>query len=102
MIVTNALEGWVEYSSYYLMPRVHKIIKESIPVLSAQSKYGHLPLDVWKTHAFREAVAPFRHSSLLNLLVLGDSDLELEAGRALKAEIDHTMQTVCLLKLIKL
>ena len=23
VIVTNAKEGWVEYSSYYLLPRVH-------------------------------------------------------------------------------
>ena len=23
IIVTNAKEGWVEYSSYYLLPRVH-------------------------------------------------------------------------------
>ena len=23
IIVTNAEEGWVEYSSYYLLPRVH-------------------------------------------------------------------------------
>ena len=23
LIVTNATEGWVEYSSYFLLPRVH-------------------------------------------------------------------------------
>ena len=23
LIVTNAKEGWVEYSSYFLLPRVH-------------------------------------------------------------------------------
>ena len=35
IIVTNAKEGWVEYSSYYLLPRVHQLIETYIPVVSA-------------------------------------------------------------------
>ena len=35
LIVTNAKEGWVEYSSYYLLPRVHRLIETYIPVVSA-------------------------------------------------------------------
>ena len=35
IIVTNAKEGWVEYSSYYLLPRVHRLIETYVPVFSA-------------------------------------------------------------------
>ena len=35
LIVTNAKEGWVEYSSYYLLPRVHQLIETYVPVVSA-------------------------------------------------------------------
>ena len=39
LIVTNAKEGWVEYSSYHLMPRVHQLIETYVPVVSAQTEY---------------------------------------------------------------
>ena len=35
IIVTNAKEGWVEYSSYFLLPRVHRLIETYVPVFSA-------------------------------------------------------------------
>jgi hypothetical protein len=34
-LITNAKTGWVEYSSYYLLPRVHQMVTEFIPVISA-------------------------------------------------------------------
>ena len=40
LIVTNAKEGWVEYSSYYLLPRVHQLIETYVPVVSAQKEFG--------------------------------------------------------------
>ena len=39
VIITNAKQGWVEYSSYYLLPRVHSLIELYIPVISAQSQF---------------------------------------------------------------
>jgi hypothetical protein len=35
IIVTNAKQGWVELSSFYLLPRVYKIIELYIPGISA-------------------------------------------------------------------
>jgi len=51
IIITNAKKGWVEYSSYYLMPRVHCLIDLYIPVISAQTLYEtEFPdnIDMWK------------------------------------------------------
>lgn len=35
VIVTNAKEGWVEFSSFHMLPRVHQLIETYIPVISA-------------------------------------------------------------------
>ena len=35
VIVTNAKAGWVELSSYWLLPRVHQFIELYVPVISA-------------------------------------------------------------------
>ena len=35
VIVTNAKEGWVEYSSYFLLPRIHQLIETYVPIVSA-------------------------------------------------------------------
>ena len=40
IIITNAKEGWIEYSSYYLLPRVHQLIETYVPIVSAQSEFG--------------------------------------------------------------
>lgn len=39
IIITNAKNGWVEYSSSLLMPRVHQMIMKYIPVISARSEF---------------------------------------------------------------
>jgi hypothetical protein len=36
IFITNAKQGWVEYSSYYMLPRVHQLIELYTPVFSAQ------------------------------------------------------------------
>jgi hypothetical protein len=36
IIVTNSENGWVEFTSASLMPKVYEIIKEKIPVLSTR------------------------------------------------------------------
>ena len=106
IIVTNAQEGWVEYSAFYLLPRVFKVIKEQIPVISAQAEYGHLcEQDRWKELTFKnlwnvEGLIP--KTCLLNLIVVGDSEYEINAAKRLKQEIDlKRAPMICLLKLVK-
>ena len=42
LIITNAKKGWVEYSSSILMPKVHKMIMQYIPVISARGEFEHM------------------------------------------------------------
>lgn len=106
IIVTNAQEGWVEYSSFYLLPRVFKVIKEQIPVISAQAEFGKQhEQDRWKELAFKnlwniENLIP--KTCLLNLIVVGDDEYEIKAAQSLKTEIDiNRSPMICLLKLVK-
>ena len=40
LIITNGQEGWVEYSSFFLLPRANKLIEDYIPVMSAQAEFS--------------------------------------------------------------
>ena len=55
-IITNAAEGWVEFSAARYMPSLMPIL-EKIPIISARSRYEqHFPNDFtkWKLYAFLE------------------------------------------------
>lgn len=38
-IITNAAEGWVEISAKRFLPKVSKLIKEDVTIISARTKY---------------------------------------------------------------
>lgn len=108
IIVTNAKEGWVEYSSYYLLPRVYLLIGNYIPVVSAQEQFGESNRrdpGKWKELAFKSlwgVEGLLERNCLLNLLVIGDAEYEINAGKAFKREVGVYSDKRCLLKLVKL
>jgi len=57
-IITNAADGWVELSSERFLPKVHKIIKNDVKIVSARTKFERLfphNYQEWKIRAFLEA-----------------------------------------------
>lgn len=54
-IITNAGEGWVQFSAERFMPTLLPVL-EKITIISARAKYEHLTKDYtkWKLHAFLE------------------------------------------------
>jgi hypothetical protein len=108
IIVTNAKQGWVEYSSYYMMPRVHSLIDLYIPIVSAQTLFeAEFPdnIEMWKQQAFKslwevDGLLCKDTHTLLNLMVVGDSEYEINAGKHFRANMLHGRK--CLIKLIKL
>jgi len=81
-IITNAQEGWVEYSSKMYMPKVFEAIKD-IKVISARDRYEkYFPTEVnqWKIQAFMLTEEDLVESAITNLVVLGDSTIEMEAA----------------------
>ena len=109
LIVTNAKQGWVEYSSYFLLPRVHQLIETYVPVVSAQTEFAEkFPVDPsqWKEQAFRQmwdVEGLLERNCVLNLMVIGDSDFELEAGKKFKkfSQAEKYTDKRIVLKLIK-
>lgn len=85
LIITNAAEGWVEYSSRKYMPKVHKLLHK-VTVISARSKYEHKypgnSLE-WKMNAFQETMKDMEISAVTNLVALGDNDIEIQASKNL-------------------
>ena len=84
-IITNAAEGWVQFSARKFMPLVVPIL-EKITIISARTKYEpHFPGDVtkWKLHAFLETQGNLDEAIITNLIAVGDSQMEIDAAHHL-------------------
>ncbi|CAG9330310.1 unnamed protein product [Blepharisma stoltei] len=84
-IITNAMKGWVEYSSGLWIPGVLTML-EQITVISARSEYEHKYPDnyhQWKIEAFMEMTKLFDTGTITNLICLGDSNIEMDAAHHL-------------------
>ena len=84
-VITNAMKGWVEYSSNLWIPGVLEILSE-ITVISARSEYeSKFPGNYhqWKVEAFLEMTKLFDTGTVTNLICLGDSNIEIDAAHTL-------------------
>ena len=84
-IITNAAEGWVEFSCNRFMPEVYPILSK-IEIISARAKYeSKFPGDVpkWKLYAFLETQSDLTNGNMKNVVALGDSMMEMDAAHHL-------------------
>lgn len=84
-IITNAAEGWVEFSCRKFFPSVFPILTK-ITIISARSRFertfpGEVPK--WKVHAFLETQGHLTNGNIKNIIALGDSMMELDAAHQL-------------------
>eukprot|EP01071_Lankesteria_metandrocarpae_P002168 Lankesteria_metandrocarpae@DN2130_c0_g1_i2.p1 len=80
-IITNAAEGWVEFSSAKYLPLLGPVL-EKITIISARERFEpSFPGDYhrWKIHAFLEVQQSLNNQIITNLISLGDSTMEMEA-----------------------
>jgi hypothetical protein len=88
IIITNGIESWVQNSAGRYLPGLLPTLN-SMTVLSARAMYeDRAPGDpfAWKKHAFRELLAERQdrvgfHENRLNLVVIGDSQAEIDAAK---------------------
>lgn len=81
-IITNAAEGWVEFSTKKYLPKLKKLIS-SVTVISARTKFEEMfpnEYHQWKMHAFLETLDVLELGAVTNLIALGDSHMELDAA----------------------
>ena len=84
-IITNAGLGWVEFSSKKYYPKIFEILPK-IKIISARFEWENMfPNDTqrWKIQTFLSLQKELNTKLVTNIICLGDSLYEMEAGRTL-------------------
>jgi len=92
-IITNAMNGWVEYSSAKWVPDLLPVLQK-VRVISARTKYEpQFPGEVskWKVEAFLEVQRQLDSEIITNLISLGDSNFEMDAVHVMGKEFSQAL-----------
>lgn len=92
-LITNASEGWVDYSAKAYMPRVVDVLTR-LTIISARSLYEHKypgAYHKWKFNAFLEIHKKLDSETITNLISIGDSIIEMEAVHILGREFSESL-----------
>ena len=92
-IITNSGEGWVEESSKNYYPNIKDILNQ-IEVISARKDYEQKYPEnskLWKIKSFLNLKKRINEELITNIICIGDSAFEMEAGRNLAANFIHAV-----------
>ena len=87
-IITNAGKGWVEYSARRFYPSIVDILSK-VKIISARGEYEKLypgNSRQWKIQAFLNLLNYVDVKLVTNIICVGDSLFEMEAGRILASK----------------
>ena len=87
-IITNAGKGWVEYSANKFYPSIKNFLSE-IKIISARGEYEKMypgNSRQWKIQAFLTLLKYVDIKLVTNIICIGDSLFEMEAGRILASK----------------
>ena len=90
-IITNAGAGWVEFSSQKYYPSILELLTK-IKIISAREEYEYLFPDdprMWKIQSFLNMQKFFNSNLVTNIICLGDSFIEIEAGKILASKFNQ-------------
>jgi len=90
-IITNAMNGWVEYSAAKWCPEYLQVLQK-VRVISARGKYeSQFPNEVsqWKIQSFLEVQRQLNSEIITNLISLGDSNFEMDAVHVMGKEFSQ-------------
>lgn len=92
-IITNAMNGWVEYSAAKYIPDILPLLQK-LRVISARGRYeAQYPGEVskWKVAAFLEVQRQLDSQIITNLISLGDSNFEMDAVHIMGKEFSQAL-----------
>ena len=92
-IITNAGDGWVEFSSEKYYPNIKELL-DKIEIISAREKYAEKypeQSSKWKIEAFLNLKKRLNDDLITNIICVGDSVFEMEAGRILASKFIHAV-----------
>jgi len=87
-IITNAGNGWVEYSAKRFYPSIIEVLSK-LKIISARGEYEKLypgNSREWKIQAFLNLLKYVDIKLVTNIICIGDSLFEMEAGRILASK----------------
>ena len=90
-IITNANLGWVEYSAEKYYPSILSLLK-NVKIISAREEYEYyFPDDprMWKIQSFLNMQRMLNLNLVTNIICLGDSFIEIEAGKILASKFNQ-------------
>lgn len=92
-LITNAMNGWVEYSAAKYVPDLLPVLQK-VRVISARGRYeAQYPGEVskWKINAFLEVQRQLDSEIITNLISLGDSNFEMDAVHVMGKEFSQAL-----------
>jgi len=92
-IITNARQGWVEYSAAKWVPDLLPVL-QSVEIISARTRHGaQYPgnVSMWKIHAFSDLQKQLDLPVITNLVSMGDADYEMEATQIIAADFSEAL-----------
>ena len=87
-IITNSGMGWIEYSARKFYPKLLEIL-DNVHIISARNEYeDEFPGDAreWKVQTFLNIKNKMNNKLVTNIICLGDSSEEIEAGKILATQ----------------
>ena len=90
-IITNAGINWVQFSANLFYPNISELLKK-IKIISARGEYEKsFPgnLRQWKIQAFLNLLNNVNKKLVTNIVCIGDSLFEIEAGRILASNFNE-------------
>ena len=91
-IITNSSIDWFRYSSSKYFPNLKNILK-LIKTISSRDEYEELypgENKLWKEKTFLDLRREINNNLVTNIICLGDSVIELEAGKLLGSKFDES------------
>ena len=87
-IITNAGINWVQFSANLFYPKISELLKK-VKIISARGEYEKTypgNLRQWKIQAFLNLLKDVNNTLVTNIICIGDSLFEIEAGRILASK----------------
>lgn len=86
-IVSNAKLPWIYFTAITFFPEFSRKILEKVKIISARDHFSNeTDINQWKYYCFKRISRSYNRNLKTNLIVIGDSNSEIEAAQRLRKE----------------
>lgn len=89
-IVSNARLPWIYFTAVTFFPEFYQTILEKVKIISARDHFSNEnDINLWKYYCFKRISRSYNRNLKTNLIIVGDSISEIEAGKEVKKEFKN-------------